>query len=691
MLTWSCWSSRVSFSPTVPANASLREGQGVGEGASSRFPQDSTEAARCGLARLQKGLRSESGSGKRIHPPPPLRLLVFSPLVKTWVLSPTLFFYGGAGLKTPLCVTSFPPCVGSLKHTCGEENGAGLSKSWGRRSWGAGSDWSAAETLVYRQNFEQSGRSAGRWAKITSVFLGKAKVKGLACRWPEKAGQSRARSTRGCRDPALGTVRAGAERGGWALASLLWEWGWKVHARESFPKGLRYLLQGYSITGEECSDSASFGERINLILSVPWTIARNRGKKGAEAHLLEHRVVEILALWEDPDWLSHSESQRDSCSALCDHIEAARDAEPILTTAAPGLCRRRAYGGQQALLQPPPSQPKRCESGQAWGRAVRTGCKGRAVNSSEPIPSFCPFIPARSWAGCERTLRLCSSFYGNLPSRWAFPLPSVNRDKSKRGNVSRHCFSRREVPKRELQTEGDEGSRETPKSKSSVTNACESPGARVRGPCLSWLPPVSCVVLCVCFIAIRPLIYLSLPLFPNSSICFFHSGVALSRAHFEKQPPSNLRKSNFFHFVLALYDRQGQPVEIERTAFVDFVENDKVRLPLFCSCFHLLPFPIQRSRFALSSTYLLLEGEPLTPCLLIKLPAMVGHVGLLFSLWLSVLPCPALAVHTTCNFQPSREVRREHSNASIWTTTTTQTLPKVKYLIFAPAGSVRFY
>ncbi|RXN22111.1 transcription factor COE1-like protein [Labeo rohita] len=37
------------------------------------------------------------------------------------------------------------------------------------------------------------------------------------------------------------------------------------------------------------------------------------------------------------------------------------------------------------------------------------------------------------------------------------------------------------------------------------------------------------------------------------------SGVGLARAHFEKQPPSNLRKSNFFHFVLALYDRQGQP------------------------------------------------------------------------------------------------------------------------------------
>ncbi len=49
----------------------------------------------------------------------------------------------------------------------------------------------------------------------------------------------------------------------------------------------------------------------------------------------------------------------------------------------------------------------------------------------------------------------------------------------------------------------------------------------------------------------------------------------LSRAHFEKQPPNNLRKSNFFHFVIALYDRAGQPVEIERTQFVDFVEKER--------------------------------------------------------------------------------------------------------------------
>lgn len=54
--------------------------------------------------------------------------------------------------------------------------------------------------------------------------------------------------------------------------------------------------------------------------------------------------------------------------------------------------------------------------------------------------------------------------------------------------------------------------------------------------------------------------------------------MGFGRAHFEKQPPSNLRKSNFFHFVLALYDRQGQPIEVERTAFIDFVEKEQVYL-----------------------------------------------------------------------------------------------------------------
>lgn len=52
--------------------------------------------------------------------------------------------------------------------------------------------------------------------------------------------------------------------------------------------------------------------------------------------------------------------------------------------------------------------------------------------------------------------------------------------------------------------------------------------------------------------------------------------LGIGRAHFEKQPPSNLRKSNFFHFVIALYDRSEQPIEIERTAFIGFIEKDQV-------------------------------------------------------------------------------------------------------------------
>ncbi|XP_074595579.1 EBF transcription factor knot isoform X1 [Brevipalpus obovatus] len=49
----------------------------------------------------------------------------------------------------------------------------------------------------------------------------------------------------------------------------------------------------------------------------------------------------------------------------------------------------------------------------------------------------------------------------------------------------------------------------------------------------------------------------------------------LGRAHFEKQPPANLRKSNFFHFVIALFDKFGTPVEVERTSFVGFIEKDQ--------------------------------------------------------------------------------------------------------------------
>ncbi len=86
-----------------------------------------------------------------------------------------------------------------------------------------------------------------------------------------------------------------------------------------------------------------------------------------------------------------------------------------------------------------------------------------------------------------------------------------------------------------------------------------------------------------CFHSIYIYLYLKCTpvVLTHTGVLFFpRSGVGLARAHYEKQPPSNLRKSNFFHFVLALYDRQGQPVEIERTTYVDFVEKDKVSATL---------------------------------------------------------------------------------------------------------------
>lgn len=67
------------------------------------------------------------------------------------------------------------------------------------------------------------------------------------------------------------------------------------------------------------------------------------------------------------------------------------------------------------------------------------------------------------------------------------------------------------------------------------------------------------------------------------SLCLL-SAVGISRAQFDKQPPSNLRKSNFFHFVISLYDKNGQMIEIERTTFVGFIEKDQVmyNVPVWC-------------------------------------------------------------------------------------------------------------
>mgnify|MGYP002378551691 CR=1 FL=1 len=64
--------------------------------------------------------------------------------------------------------------------------------------------------------------------------------------------------------------------------------------------------------------------------------------------------------------------------------------------------------------------------------------------------------------------------------------------------------------------------------------------------------------------------------FSQFSTSYLYPSIGVASAHFEKQPPNNLRKSNFFHFTVALYDRSGKPIEIERTAFVGFVEKEMV-------------------------------------------------------------------------------------------------------------------
>lgn len=55
-----------------------------------------------------------------------------------------------------------------------------------------------------------------------------------------------------------------------------------------------------------------------------------------------------------------------------------------------------------------------------------------------------------------------------------------------------------------------------------------------------------------------------------------HAAIAdchVGRIEFTKQPPPNLRKSNFFHFMLQLFDRTGNPIEVERTSFIKFIDQ----------------------------------------------------------------------------------------------------------------------
>ncbi|CAB4032653.1 transcription factor COE4, partial [Paramuricea clavata] len=47
----------------------------------------------------------------------------------------------------------------------------------------------------------------------------------------------------------------------------------------------------------------------------------------------------------------------------------------------------------------------------------------------------------------------------------------------------------------------------------------------------------------------------------------------LARIEFERQPPSTVRKSNFFSFVVALYDTQDNLVTVETARFTDFLKQ----------------------------------------------------------------------------------------------------------------------
>ena len=47
-------------------------------------------------------------------------------------------------------------------------------------------------------------------------------------------------------------------------------------------------------------------------------------------------------------------------------------------------------------------------------------------------------------------------------------------------------------------------------------------------------------------------------------------------AQFERQPPDNMRKSNFFNFVISIFDGNHHPVEVQKAVFKDFCDSYSV-------------------------------------------------------------------------------------------------------------------
>ena len=50
----------------------------------------------------------------------------------------------------------------------------------------------------------------------------------------------------------------------------------------------------------------------------------------------------------------------------------------------------------------------------------------------------------------------------------------------------------------------------------------------------------------------------------------------ISSANFEKQPPDNMRKSNFFHFIISLFDSQQRRIQVQKALFKDFYDTSLV-------------------------------------------------------------------------------------------------------------------
>ena len=57
------------------------------------------------------------------------------------------------------------------------------------------------------------------------------------------------------------------------------------------------------------------------------------------------------------------------------------------------------------------------------------------------------------------------------------------------------------------------------------------------------------------------------------------TSVKLAVNQFERQPPDNMRKSNFFNFMISIFDGNNHPVEVQKAVFKDFCDSYSVSYP----------------------------------------------------------------------------------------------------------------